>query len=356
MTDSVPLTFGSVIDEGHLRAWRGVCFRWFKEEGDVGAQQAMTFFDAYCGPSKPGGQSEELGGGFREFHSGDEDVVSVCIACNGTGKILSAVCGLCDGVGLFSDEALDEGLEAPDQPENVALLLQSAGLMDSQGRRVSLTEETYNAYANARKGARLEALREVEEQKRTDLVRLIDRYTTEPARIAARAAGDEPLLAGGHFSEVRPLIEAFVEVHGNTMGVHPFLKALRGLLFGQLRDPMVWQWSFPEDVLLEGDQAFTEDAVALLAQTLEYVPRSIAALGHAEEGATDRLYWEVAAHTSDIHIRNFLRQLPDESSLEGDPTGDLSRTEQPRTNMGGELDQDNECALRRLMRCRCSIL
>merc|ERR1712085_22196 len=157
---------------------------------------------------------------------------------------------------------------------------------------------------------------------------------------------------------LQPQIEAFAQVHGRSPEAHPFLKGLKMLLKRQLSDPLVLQWCFPEEVLFRRDDVFLEDVVALLAQTLEHVPVSVLPSSVTTDGevdATSRLTWEVAAHTSDQHLRSFCERLPDEASLEGDPCGDVLRSDRPRTNIGGELDQDNECALRKLLRCRCNV-
>merc|ERR1719468_1436032 len=118
---------------------------------------------------------------------------------------------------------------------------------------------------------------------------------------------------------------------------------------------MIWRWALQEEVFMEaGDDKFMEEAVKLLVQALQHVPHAVD-LGDCEAGASGLrfLVWEVAPHTSDRHIRRFLSQLPPEARLEGKATGELSRTETPRTNVRGQHDEDNdECRLSELLNCQ----
>merc|ERR1719210_1688457 len=91
----------------------------------------------------------------------------------------------------------------------------------------------------------------------------------------SRLEGDGPMLACGSFDEIRQIEKVFVQQHIGSIGTHPFMKGLRGLLQRQLGDRMVWCWELSEESLIEfGDDQFLEDALKLLASTLQLIPRS----------------------------------------------------------------------------------
>lgn len=284
-----------------LGEWSALCLRWFRDQSNPAAQAALTFFDHYCTPGGP----------------------------HGAGVV-------------------------PAQPEEVAALLRSAGLLGPSGLPTGLTPERHAAYVAERNAARSEAHRQMLAARRARLEAVLAQYVPGAGRQALQAEGDVPLLARGRFEEVRPLVVALVSNHAGSWGAHPFFKGLRQLLQNQLGDPMVWRWALQEEVFLEaGGDAFMEASLQLLSKALLHVPHA-AASGDCESGAGSRsLVWEVAPQTSDRHLRRFLGLLPAEARLEGGASGELSRTETARTNISGEHDEDgaHECSCAAFLPC-----
>lgn len=284
-----------------LAEWSSVCRRLFCEDSDPTAEEVLAFFDQNCHPGADGASS------------------------------------------------LGSGPAAPSA--NAVASLHSVGLLGYHP--AALEPEVHARYVAARNRARVAVHAELLATRRQRLAALLAESTSQRAEAHGAARDKMPPLAGGPFEGLQSLVSDFVAHHQGSIGTHPFLSGLRGLLQQQLGNQVAWRWAFQEEVLLEaGNERFMEEAVRLLAQTLQYVPD--VAVKDCEAGVEGpRLVtWEVAADTSDRYLRKMLQLLPAASRLEGRATGELMPTTAQRTNMAGESDKDRECIVfSRVFRC-----
>lgn len=266
-----------------LEHWSALCLQWFRDGSDPAAQAALNFFEY-------GGQGGDVG---------------------------------------------------PTAPGGLDSLLRAAGLVDANNRPIKLDPDRHAAYVSARNAARAEAHRQLLAKRQARLAELLAQYAPLES-----VSGSPPPLASPRPEDARSIVTNFVSAHGGSIGVHPFLKGLRRLLQQQLGEPMALRWVLAENVLLEaGDDRFMEGAVQVCGALLQRRGGGSGA-GDVEAGAATNpadLVLEVVASTSDRRIQRVLGLLPADGRLEGNPTGEVSKTSIARTNVNGEQDGERDC-------------